>query len=208
MALDTKLIKADFPIFNRTIRDGQRLIYLDSGATAQKPNSVIDAESNFYRTSNAAVHRGAHQLAEEATENFENARSIVAEFIGASSDQIVFTKSATESINLVAYALTSQIKPGSRIVVSEMEHHANLIPWQQLAKRTGAELAWFEVTTEGRLDLSNIESVITPNTAIVAITHQSNVLAPLIHWNRSLKARKQLAHKFSWMHVNQFRTCR
>ena len=178
-ALDVVAIKKDFPIFERTIRDGQRLVYLDSGATAQKPNSVIDAELNFYRTSNAAVHRGAHQLAEEATENFENARSIVAEFIGATSDQIVFTKSATESINLVAYALTEKVKPGDRIVVSEMEHHANLIPWQQLAKRTGAELAWFEVTPEGRLDLSNIESVITSNTAIVAITHQSNVLGTI-----------------------------
>ena len=177
--LDVASIKKDFPIFERTIRDGQRLVYLDSGATAQKPNSVIDAELNFYRTSNAAVHRGAHQLAEEATEGFENARSIVAEFIGASSDQIVFTKSATESINLVAYALTEKVKPGDRIVVSEMEHHANLIPWQQLAKRTGAELAWFEVTPEGRLDLSNIDSVITSNTAIVAITHQSNVLGTI-----------------------------
>ena len=179
-SLDVAAIKKDFPIFERTIRDGQRLVYLDSGATAQKPNSVIDAELNFYRTSNAAVHRGAHQLAEEATENFENARSIVAEFIGASSDEIVFTKSATESINLVAYALTEKIKPGERIVVSEMEHHANLIPWQQLAKRTGAELAWFEVTSEGRLDLSNIDNVITSNTAIVAITHQSNVLGTII----------------------------
>lgn len=178
-SLDVAAIKKDFPIFERTIRDGQRLVYLDSGATAQKPNSVIDAELNFYRTSNAAVHRGAHQLAEEATENFENARSIVAEFIGATSDQIVFTKSATESINLVAYALTEKIKPGDRIVVSEMEHHANLIPWQQLAKRTGAELAWFEVTPEGRLDLSNIDTVITSNTAIVAITHQSNVLGTI-----------------------------
>ena len=177
--LDIHRIKQDFPIFDRTIRDGQRLIYLDSGATAQKPNQVIDAEINFYRNHNAAVHRGAHQLAEEATDNFENARSIVAEFIGAGSDEIVFTKSATESINLVAYALTSQIKPGSRIVVSEMEHHANLIPWQQLAKRTGAELAWFEVTPEGRLDLSKIESVISANTAIVAITHQSNVLGTI-----------------------------
>ena len=177
--LDVASIKKDFPIFERTIRGGRRLVYLDSGATAQKPNSVIDAELNFYRTSNAAVHRGAHQLAEEATEDFENARSIVAEFIGASSDQIVFTKSATESINLVAYALTEKIKPGDRIVVSEMEHHANLIPWQQLAKRTGAELAWFEVTPEGRLDLSNIDSVITSNTAIVAITHQSNVLGTI-----------------------------
>ena len=177
--LDVAAIKKDFPIFDRTIRDGQRLIYLDSGATAQKPISVIDAELNFYRFSNAAVHRGAHQLAEEATDNFENARSIVAEFIGAKTDEVVFTKSATESINLVSYALTERIKPGDRIVVSEMEHHANLIPWQQLAKRTGAELAWFEVTSEGRLDLSNIDSVITPNTAIIAITHQSNVLGTI-----------------------------
>lgn len=177
--LNSAALKKDFPIFERRIRDGQRLVYLDSGATAQKPNAVIDAELNFYRTSNAAVHRGAHQLAEEATENFENARSVVAEFIGASSDQIVFTKSATESINLVAYALTEKIKPGDRIVVSEMEHHANLIPWQQLAKRTGAELAWFEVTPEGRLDLSKIDEVITTNTAIVAITHQSNVLGTI-----------------------------
>ena len=177
--LDIQKIKQDFPIFDRTIRDGQRLIYLDSGATSQKPNQVIEAEANFYRNHNAAVHRGAHQLAEEATDNFENARSIVAEFIGAKSDEIVFTKSATESINLVAYSLTSQIKPGDRIVVSEMEHHANLIPWQQLAKRTGAELAWFEVTPEGRLDLSKIDSVITSNTAIVAITHQSNVLGTI-----------------------------
>ena len=177
--LDVSAIKKDFPIFDRSVRDGQRLIYLDSGATAQKPNQVIDAESNFYRFNNAAVHRGAHQLAEEATENFENARSIVAEFIGAKSDEIVFTKSATESINLVAYALTEKIKPGDRIVVSEMEHHANLIPWQQLAKRTGAELAWFEVTPDGRLDLSKLDSVITANTAIVAITHQSNVLGTI-----------------------------
>ena len=177
--LDVAGLKKDFPIFAREIRDGQRLIYLDSGATSQKPNSVIEAESDFYRHSNAAVHRGAHQLAEEATEAYENARAIVAEFISGKSEQIVFTKSATESINLVAYALTTKIKAGDRIVVSEMEHHANLIPWQQLAKRTGAELAWFEVTADGRLDLSNINSIITGNTAIVAITHQSNVLGTI-----------------------------
>ena len=179
MKIDVVKIKRDFPIFDREIRDGQRLIYLDSGATSQKPNAVIDAESNFYRFSNAAVHRGAHQLAEEATDNYEGARSIVAEFIGAKSDQIVFTKSATESINLVAYALTSKIKATDRIVVTEMEHHANLIPWQQLAKRTGAELVWFEVTPEGRLDLTNIDQLISANTAIVAITHQSNVLGTI-----------------------------
>ena len=177
--LDVSAIKKDFPIFDRTIRDGQRLIYLDSGATSQKPNSVIETESNFYKLNNAAVHRGAHQLAEEATEHFENARSIVAEFLGARTDEIVFTKSATESINLVAYSLTEQIKSGDRIVVSEMEHHANLIPWQQLAKRTGAELKWFEVTEEGFLDLSKINEIISANTAIVAITHQSNVLGTI-----------------------------
>ena len=177
--LDVASLKKDFPIFTREIRDGQRLIYLDSGATSQKPNSVIEAESDFYRHSNAAVHRGAHQLAEEATEAYEIARAIVAEFISGKSEQIVFTKSATESINLVAYALTTKIKAGDRIVVSEMEHHANLIPWQQLAKRTGAEIAWFEVTADGRLDLSNINSIITGNTAIVAITHQSNVLGTI-----------------------------
>ena len=177
--LDVAGLKKDFPIFTREIRDGQRLIYLDSGATSQKPNSVIEAESDFYRHSNAAVHRGAHQLAEEATEAYENARAIVAEFISGKSEQIVFTKSATESINLVAYALTTKIKAGDRIVVSEMEHHANLIPWQQLAKRIGAELVWFEVTADGRLDLSNINSIITGNTAIVAITHQSNVLGTI-----------------------------
>jgi len=179
MNLDVSAIKRDFPIFSREIRDGKTLIYLDSGATSQKPNAVIDAESNFYRFSNAAVHRGAHQLAEEATDNYEGARSIVAEFLGAKVDQIVFTKSATESINLVAYALTSLIKQGDRIVVSEMEHHANLIPWQQLAKRTGAELAWFEVDPTGRLDLSKLDSVVTANTALIAITHQSNVLGTI-----------------------------
>jgi len=113
--LDVAGLKKDFPIFAREIRDGQRLIYLDSGTTSQKPNTVIDAESDFYRRSNAAVHRGAHQLAEEATEAYENARSIVAEFLGAKSDEIVFTKSASESINLVAYALTSKLKSGDRI---------------------------------------------------------------------------------------------
>ena len=193
--LDVSAIKKDFPIFDRKIRDGKRLIYLDSGATSQKPNSVIDAEVNFYRFSNAAVHRGAHQLAEEATDHFENARSIVAEFIGADSDEVVFTKSATESINLVAYALTGKIKSGDRIVVSEMEHHANLIPWQQLAKRTGAELAWFAVTPDGRLDLGSIDQVISSNTAIVAITHQSNVLGTITPIDQIVKRAESVGAK-------------
>ena len=183
MAFDPRVVRQDFPIFKRTIRDGKRLVYLDSGATSQKPNSVIEAESNFYRMHNAAVHRGAHQLAEEATDAYEGAREIVAKFLGGSVDEIIFTKGATESLNLLAYAFSNggsdnrfNVTSKDRIVVTEMEHHANLIPWQQLAKRSGAELKWFEVTPDGRLDLSNLTEVITPNTKVVALTHQSNVL--------------------------------
>jgi len=186
MTFDAVAIRKDFPIFTRTIRDGKRLVYLDSGATSQKPNAVIDAESNFYRFHNAAVHRGAHQLAEEATDAYENARAVVAHFIKASIDEVVFTKSATESLNLIAYAIGNAPKGNQffldskdKIVVSEMEHHANLIPWQQLAARTGAQLGWFEVTEAGRLDLTNIEKVITENTKVVALTHQSNVLGTI-----------------------------
>ncbi len=184
--LDTAVIRRDFPIFTRTVRDGKKLVYLDSGATSQKPESVISAEANFYRMHNAAVHRGAHQLAEEATEAYEGARESVAKFLRATVDEIIFTKSATESLNLLAYAFSSgdslnrfQIKRGDRIVVTEMEHHANLIPWQQLAKRTGAELVWFGVTPEGRLDLSKISELINSDTRIVALTHQSNVLGTI-----------------------------
>ena len=186
MSFDVTKARKDFPIFERTIRDGKKLVYLDSGATSQKPLSVIEAESNFYKFTNAAVHRGAHQLAEEATDAYEGARLKVASFLGAKEEEIVFTKNATESLNLVAYAM-GNAQPGSRfaltskdqIVVTEMEHHANLIPWQQLAARTGAELKWFEVTPEGRLDLSTINSVITENTKVVALTHQSNVLGTI-----------------------------
>jgi cysteine desulfurase/selenocysteine lyase len=186
MSFNVAKVRKDFPIFERTIRDGKKLVYLDSGATSQKPLSVIEAESDFYKFHNAAVHRGAHQLAEEATDAFEGARLKVANFIGANEEEIVFTKSATESLNLIAYAI-GNAEPGNRfhltnknsIVVTEMEHHANLIPWQQLAARTGAELKWFEVTPEGRLDLSKIDSLITEGTKVVALTHQSNVLGTI-----------------------------
>ncbi len=186
MTIDALAIRKDFPIFQRTIRDGKRLVYLDSGATSQKPESVISAESDFYRLHNAAVHRGAHQLAEEATDIYEGARQIVADFIGAQVDEVVFTKSATESLNLVAYAMGNapvgnrfHLTAGDGIVVTEMEHHANLIPWQQLAGRTGASLSWFEVTPEGRLDLSQLDSIINESTKVVALTHQSNVLGTI-----------------------------
>ena len=186
MSFDVAKVRKDFPIFERTIRDGKKLFYLDSGATSQKPLSVIEAEGNFYKFHNAAVHRGAHQLAEEATDAYEGARTKVANFLGAKEEEIVFTKSATESLNLIAYAM-GNAAPGTRfglnsknsIVVTEMEHHANLIPWQQLAARTGAQLSWFEVTPEGRLDLSKIDSVITEGTKVVALTHQSNVLGTI-----------------------------
>ena len=186
MSFDVTKARKDFPIFERTIRDGKKLVYLDSGATSQKPLSVIEAESNFYKFTNAAVHRGAHQLAEEATDAYEGARLKVANFLGAKEEEIVFTKNATESLNLVAYAMGNAalgsrfaLSSKDQIVVTEMEHHANLIPWQQLAARTGAELKWFEVTPEGRLDLSTINSVITENTKVVALTHQSNVLGTI-----------------------------
>ena len=186
MSFSVANVRKDFPIFERTIRDGKRLVYLDSGATSQKPWAVINAESDFYSKHNAAVHRGAHQLAEEATDAYEGARAIVAKFIGGQESEVIFTKSATESINLVAYAM-GNAQPGNRfaltasdsIVVTEMEHHANLIPWQQLAARTGAQLKWFNVTQDCRLDLSNIDQVITANTKVVAITHQSNVLGTI-----------------------------
>ena len=186
MTFDPLAIRKDFPIFDRSIRDGKRLVYLDSGATSQKPKAVMQAESDFYSQHNAAAHRGAHQLAEEATEAIESARTIVANFLSGASDEIVFTKSSTEALNLLAYSIGNapvgnrfHLKAGDEIVVSEMEHHANLIPWQELAKRTGAVLKWFEVDPDGRLDLSDIAKVITSRTKVVALTHQSNVLGTI-----------------------------
>ena len=193
MSTDLSSCKRDFPIFERKVRGGNSLIYLDSGATSQKPNSVIEAESNFYRTVNAAVHRGAHLLAEEASEAYESAREKIAAFIGAISNEVIFTKSATESLNIIAYSFGNpdsriNIKAGDQIVVTEMEHHANLIPWQQLAKRTGAELRWLSVTADGRIDLTNLDQVITKKTKIVAITHQSNVLGSILPVETIVKA--------------------
>ena len=193
MSLDFSRHKSDFPILKRKVRGGNTLIYLDSGATSQKPEIVIEAEANFYRTKNAAVHRGAHLVAEEASEVYEGARENIARFIGAQSDEVIFTKSATESLNLIAYSLGNpeskfHLKSGDEIVVSEMEHHANLIPWQQLAKRVGAKLTWFKITDEGRLDLSDIDKLINKKTKIVAITHQSNVLGTIVPLAQITKA--------------------
>ncbi|QIS20722.1 cysteine desulfurase [Nocardia terpenica] len=176
--LDVARIRADFPILHRTVRDGKPLVYLDSGATSQRPLAVLDAEREFLTTANAAVHRGAHQLAEEATDAYEGARADIARFVGVQANEIVFTKNATESLNLVAYSFADDrfpyhVGPGDEIVVTELEHHANLVPWQELARRTGATVKWYGITGDGRIDLDSLE--LSPATKVVAFTHQSNV---------------------------------
>ncbi|MGH3934956.1 MAG: cysteine desulfurase [Pseudonocardiaceae bacterium] len=183
-ASEQEKIRADFPILSRTVRESRPLVYLDSGATSQRPRQVLDAERAFLEQHNAAVHRGAHQLAEEATDAYESARARIAAFVGAQPGEVVFTKNATEGINLVAYALSNAsigeaarrfaVAPGDEIVITEMEHHANLVPWQELCRRTGATLRWYRVTDGGRLDLDSLD--LSGRTKVVAFTHQSNVM--------------------------------
>ena len=178
-------LRRDFPILSTEV-NGHPLVYLDSGATSQKPASVLDAERDYYELRNSAVHRGAHTLAAEATEDFENARATVAAFVGVDADEIVWTSNATEGINLIAYGLSNAttdpnaaalaIGPGDEIVVTELEHHANLIPWQQLAVRTGATLRFIPVDDDGALPLDALDQVITERARVVAFAHVSNVL--------------------------------
>lgn len=185
--LDVTRIRADFPILGRTVREDKPLVYLDSGATAHRPRQVLDAEREFLERHNAAVHRGAHQLSEEATDAYESARYRIAGFVGAGPDEIVFAKNATEGINLVAYGMSNAsirtgldpasgrfaLGEGDEVVVTELEHHANLVPWQELCRRTGATLRWFSVTDEGRIDPDSLE--LSERTKVVAFSHQSNV---------------------------------
>ena len=171
-------IRADFPILARVMRGGNQLAYLDSGATSQRPVQVLDAERDFLVTSNGAVHRGAHQLMEESTDAYEQGRADIAAFVGADADELVFTKNATEAINLVSYALGDNrferaVGPGDVIVTTELEHHANLIPWQELARRTGATLRWYGVTDDGRIDLDSLQ--LDERVKVVAFSHHSNV---------------------------------
>ena len=199
--IDWAAVRADFPLLGRTVRDGRPLIYLDSAATAQKPNVVIEAEVDFYEERNAAVHRGAHALAEEATEAFEAARSSVARFVGVDDDELVWTSGATAALNLVAYGFSNatlgrggaeaarfRLEPGDEIVVTEAEHHANLVPWQELCARTGAVLRWFPVSDDGRLDLSGIDTTIGERTRIVAFGHVSNVTGAIAPVARLVEA--------------------
>ena len=177
--LDTDAIRAEFPILQRRVRNGKPLVYLDSGATSQRPQRVWDAERDFVLGCNAPVHRGAYQLAEEATDAYESARSRIAAFVGAEDHQIAFTKNATEALNACAYVLGDsragdlQVTERDTIVVTELEHHANLVPWQELARRTGASLKWYSMTTDGRIDLDSLE--LDESVKVVAFTHQSNV---------------------------------
>jgi len=188
--LDVQRIRKDFPILGRTVRSDRPLVYLDSAATSQKPTAVLDAERAYYENSNAAVHRGAHQLAEEATDAYESARASIARFVGGRPEDIVFTKNATEGLNLAAYAFSNATAKAAQghavdprfvltekdsVVITEMEHHANLIPWQELCAKTGAQLRWIGLTDDGRLDLEQL-SLIDETTKVVSVVHQSNIL--------------------------------
>ena len=177
--LDVDAVRAEFPILHRTVRDDKPLIFLDSGATSQRPERVLREEFHFLTHTNAPVHRGSYQLAEEATEAYEDARERIAHFVGANEPEIAFTKNATEALNEVAYLLGDdragefQVKEGDEVVVTDIEHHANLIPWQDLCRRTGAHLKWYSATDDGRVDLDSL--TLSDRTKVVAFTHQSNV---------------------------------
>ncbi|MBD3234970.1 MAG: SufS family cysteine desulfurase [candidate division Zixibacteria bacterium] len=178
--LDPMILRDDFPILNRKI-NGKDLIYLDNAATTQKPWSVIESLRRYYEYQNANVHRGLHTLAEEATSAFENTREKVAQFIGGvKTEEIIYTRGTTEAINLVAYSWgRKNIKEGDRIVLTEMEHHANLVPWIVLAKETGAELRYIPIDVDGMLQMDNLDQIIAPDTKLVSVTHMSNVLGTI-----------------------------
>ncbi|SCX14366.1 putative cysteine desulfurase [Corynebacterium jeikeium] len=198
--MDIAKIRSDFPILSRTVRDGKKLVYLDSGATAQRPVQVLDAEREFLTTHNAPVHRGAYEIAEEATESYESAREAIATFVGAEDREIAFAKNATEALNEVAYILGDhragelQVTEGDEIVVSELEHHANLVPWQELAQRTGATLKWYSATPDGRIDLESLE--LSERTKVVALTHQSNVTGAVLDVKEAVRRAREVGAIF------------
>ncbi|MQS14458.1 cysteine desulfurase [Streptomyces kaniharaensis] len=183
--LDTDTIRKDFPVLQRLLHEEKPLVYLDNAATSQKPRQVLEALNAYYERHNANVHRGVHVLAEEATALYEGARDKVAAFINAPSrNEVIFTKNASESLNLVANMLGWADEPyrvdaDSEIVITEMEHHSNIVPWQLLSQRTGAKLKWFGLTDEGRLDLSDIDELITEKTKVVSFTLVSNLMGTI-----------------------------
>src|SRR2546421_9631224 len=176
---DVRQIRKDFPILDRLI-NGHPLVYLDSANTSQKPRQVLDVLREHYERHNANVARSVHTLGTESTTAYEAARAKVAAFINAGSpDEIVFTKNSTEAINLVAHSFGVRLRPGDEIVISEMEHHSNIVPWQLLCERTGATLRWFRITDDGRLDLSNLEELVNERTRLVSYVHMSNILGTI-----------------------------
>jgi cysteine desulfurase/selenocysteine lyase len=184
MTYDVDLVRKDFPILDRRVHDGLPLVYLDSANTSQKPRQVLDAIAEHYERHNANIHRAQHVLAEEATAAYEGGRDKVAGLISAPSrDEVIFTKNASEALNLVANTMAwpsaLRVGPGDEIVITEMEHHSNIVPWQLLAQRTGARLRWFGITDEGRLDLSTVDDLITERTKVVSLVHVSNTLGTL-----------------------------
>ena len=195
--IDPKAIRKDFPILSRQVR-GKDLVYLDNAATTQKPQAVIDAEGHFYKESNANIHRGIHTLSEEATALYEGTRKKVAKFIGAAApESIIFTKGATDAINLVAFSWgRKNLKPGDEILLSTVEHHSNLIPWQMTAQATGAKLQFVPITADGMLDLSKIDQLLTKRTKIVAITGMSNVLGSIFPMREIAKKADAVGAKF------------
>lgn len=197
---EVERIKADFEILEHQV-NGLDLVYLDSGATSQKPRCVYEAEQHYYETANAAVHRGAHSLAVEATDIYEQSRETVAKFVGAKTNEVVWTSNATEALNLIAYSISNaslgrggeeaarfRIGPGDEILTTEIEHHANLIPWQELAFRTGATLRYVPVDDDGALRYDLIDSLVTEKTKLVAFTHVSNVLGTITDTQRFVDA--------------------
>ena len=177
--LDVERLRADFPILSRQV-NGRPLAYLDSAATSQKPTAVLDAIVEYYRTSNANVHRSVHRLAAEATDAFERSRERVAAFVDCDPRGLVFVRNTTEALNLVASSYARQLlEPGDRVLLTLMEHHSNLVPWQLAAERAGLRLAFLGVTEEGLLDLSRLDELLAPPTRLLAVTHQSNVLGTI-----------------------------
>jgi len=189
---DTKKIKKDFPILKRKIH-GRTLVYLDNAATTQKPQSVIEAEANYYSYHNANVHRGIHTLAEEATTLYEKARVKLAKFIGAKNEkEIIFVKNSTEAINLVAYSWgRSNLSAGDEVIISEAEHHSNLVPWQIITHEKRAKLKFAPIESDGRLSLDKLSHLLTDKTKIVSLTHISNVLGVI----NPIEKIAKLAHK-------------
>jgi cysteine desulfurase / selenocysteine lyase len=186
--LDVAAIRSDFPLLRRTV-NAHPLVYLDSAATSQKPQQVLDAVDGYYSLHNANVHRGVHTVGNEATDVFERARERVAAFIDAPAEGIVFLRNTTEALNLVASSYARELlAPGDRIVLTEMEHHSNLVPWQLAAERAGLELAFLHVNDDGTLDLSALDELLAPPTRLVSLSHQSNVLGTVVPLRQVIEA--------------------